>query len=1025
MSMDDCQQGFIKCPDCNFISLSQGGLGVHRSKRHKIIIPDDVKSLYVERIFPEGKSVYCCLCDVTIGSIQNFRRHMKNKHESIKLFESAKCSICGLKFPKGRGAGIHLQRNHKIGSKNSYPHSPTPVMSFTNRDIPNTPRSSRRTSRRSNPLSSTFSQDPCHVPNSSVYSSTIPNEDISDNVPVQHQSSPINPNQSLNPSDPTIDEDSTPCDSSTSQPSSNIPRSLNPSAYPFFPTTRSSGYVPQDHAQSSSPVHSQPSTPVSLCPASVHHSHSIHSQSLPQPQLIDLEEDDDFNTNSPPRPLSNDHSTFSPEPPTNPPLHNSSTIPNFGVSRPIHNQQIWLEAEVVLSDCTKVDSYVTSQRDDLESEVALNGCTNENSDSPSQYANPEPSVSLSDCSYANRDIPYQLPLTTPERIPSQLLPNPPVISITPTSHQTYPESSVALSGCTAVDGDVVPNQPSNPFTSAPHTPPSPPTASQNPFIIPPPLPDSFLSSSTTYQSQPNIGNNPIHQSSPEPTVALSGCTAADGDVVPNQSPNPSTSTHHTPPPLTASQNPFIIPPPLPDSFLSSSTTYQSQPNNDNNQVPNPNPPPNNDNDPIQDRWSSVFLDTISWDVFSNQCKKLFEDVIKTSQEKQPKKASAGPRHPLRPSARPINNNRAPLRYNPREARKIQAIYRLSKKRAARQVLNNNSPSYTGSTDDANTFFTNVFGEKHCNADEVKRGLNDFVPSSPVDGNLYAPVSPEEATKKLRSLSNSAPGSDKVEYRHLRSFDPKCTILSKIFNRCLVERDVPEMWKTSSTILFHKGDASDVSNFRPIALMSCIYKLFMSIIANRLVTFSVNNNLLSDVQKSARPSEGCYEHTYILQSLVLDAKRHSKDLYLSWLDLKNAFGSISHDVIQITLKHLGVPDGIVELVNNVYTNATTVVTTPSGTTPPIPLLAGVKQGCPLSPILFNLCVEIILRSIAAKGQSIGPLKHHGCDISVLAYADDLVIIAKNEQKLQQLLDAASTSASLIGLTFRQDKCAQSA
>ena len=255
MSMDDCQQGFIKCPDCDFISLSQGGLGVHRSKLHKIIIPDDVKSLYVERIFPEGKSVYCCLCDVTIGSIQNFKRHMKNKHESIKLFESAKCSICGQKFPKGCGAGVHLQRNHKIGSKNSYPHSPTPVMSFTNRDISNTPRSSRRLSRSSNLLSSTFSHDPCHVNNTSVYSSTNPNVDTFDNVPVQHQSSPINPNQSLNPSEPIIDEDSTPCVSSTSQRSSNIPRSLNPSAYPFFPTTRSSGYVPQDHAQSSSPVH--------------------------------------------------------------------------------------------------------------------------------------------------------------------------------------------------------------------------------------------------------------------------------------------------------------------------------------------------------------------------------------------------------------------------------------------------------------------------------------------------------------------------------------------------------------------------------------------------------------------------------------------------------------------------------------------------------------------------------------------------------------------------------------------------
>ena len=302
-------------------------------------------------------------------------------------------------------------------------------------------------------------------------------------------------------------------------------------------------------------------------------------------------------------------------------------------------------------------------------------------------------------------------------------------------------------------------------------------------------------------------------------------------------------------------------------------------------------------------------------------------------------------------------------------------------------------------------------------------MDDFVPSASIDDRLYSSISPEEAAKKLRSLSNSAPGSDKVEYRHLRSVDPKCTILSTIFNRCLENRNVPDRWKTSSTILIHKkGDASDVSNFRPIALMSCIYKLFMSVIANHLVSFAIHNNLLSDCQKSARPTEGCYEHSFILHSLTGDAKRLQKNVFLAWLDFKNAFGSVSHDVIKITLKHLGIPDGIVDLVNNIYTNATTEVRTANGTTPPIPILAGVKQGCPLSPILFNLCIEIILRSVIAKGQSFGPVKHHGLDISVLAYADDLVLIARDKKKLQLLLDAASSSASLIGLNFRQDKCA---
>ncbi|CAB4016365.1 Hypothetical predicted protein [Paramuricea clavata] len=95
--------------------------------------------------------------------------------------------------------------------------------------------------------------------------------------------------------------------------------------------------------------------------------------------------------------------------------------------------------------------------------------------------------------------------------------------------------------------------------------------------------------------------------------------------------------------------------------------------------------------------------------------------------------------------------------------------------------------------------------------------------------------------------------------------------------------------------------------------------------------------------------------------------------------------------------------------------------PAGITPGIAINTGVKQGCPLSPILFNLCIEIIICAISTTGH-IGPAKHFNGEISVFAYADDLVLIAKSKEKLQQLLDAASSSANLIGLEFRPDKCA---
>jgi hypothetical protein len=246
----------------------------------------------------------------------------------------------------------------------------------------------------------------------------------------------------------------------------------------------------------------------------------------------------------------------------------------------------------------------------------------------------------------------------------------------------------------------------------------------------------------------------------------------------------------------------------------------------------------------------------------------------------------------------------------------------------------------------------------------------------------------------------------------------------MFRHCFLTKDVPSDWKTATTILIHKKeDTSDASNFRPITLMSCLYKLLTAV--QRMTSFSLQHDLLSNEQKSARRSEGCYNHAFLLESIVNDARRQPCPLCIAWLDVRNAFGSIPHPALLATLSHMGFfPFDLVEMIGRIYTGATTEVVTSLGKTPSIPIHSGVKQGCSLSAILFNLSVELIIRKCNMKAQTLsrGPLKHHGSSISILAYADNIVILACNKDSLLSLLDAVSSAADSRNLQFRPDKCA---
>ena len=135
------------------------------------------------------------------------------------------------------------------------------------------------------------------------------------------------------------------------------------------------------------------------------------------------------------------------------------------------------------------------------------------------------------------------------------------------------------------------------------------------------------------------------------------------------------------------------------------------------------------------------------------------------------------------------------------------------------------------------------------------------------------------------------------------------------------------------------------------------------------------------------------NTFLLQSIIADARRSHKNVFVAWLDLRNAFRSIPHSAFVATLTHIGVPLPLIEIISNSYSGASTQIRTPFGLTADIPVFSGVKPGCPLSPIIFNLTIDLILRAIKRTASDIGPAKVHDIHFSVLAYADDLVVISR--------------------------------
>ena len=127
----------------------------------------------------------------------------------------------------------------------------------------------------------------------------------------------------------------------------------------------------------------------------------------------------------------------------------------------------------------------------------------------------------------------------------------------------------------------------------------------------------------------------------------------------------------------------------------------------------------------------------------------------------------------------------------------------------------------------------------------------------------------------------------------------------------------------------------------------------------------------------------------------------KNVYFCFIDYAKAFDCVDHNKLWKILQEMGIPDHLTHLLKNLYAGQEAAVKTGHGTTDWFQIVKGVRQGCILSPCLFNLYAEYIVRNAGLDEAQAG-IKTAGRNINNLRYADNITLMVESEEELKSLL-----------------------
>ena len=217
--------------------------------------------------------------------------------------------------------------------------------------------------------------------------------------------------------------------------------------------------------------------------------------------------------------------------------------------------------------------------------------------------------------------------------------------------------------------------------------------------------------------------------------------------------------------------------------------------------------------------------------------------------------------------------------------------------------------------------------------------------------------------------------------------------------------------------FARGNAKECSNYCTTALISHASKVMLKILQARLQKYV--NCELPDVQAGFRKGRGIRDQIANIRWIIQKAREFQKNIYFCFIDYAKVFDCVDHHKLWRILKEMGIPDDLTCLLRNLYAGQEATVRTGCGTTDWFQIRKRVRQGCILSPCLFNLYAEYIMRNAGLDEAQAG-IKIAGRNIKNLRYVDDTTLMAESEKELKSLLMKVKEESEKVGLKLNIQK-----